>query len=81
MTRGGGGVQGNRGDGSGSTDPLLEMPEELSAVLTLKRGVQIRGGTKRGAGSSASTVSGVVVEQSTRKLTTPLLKRKRESIV
>ena len=71
--RGGGGG----GNSNGSSDPLLEIPEELSAVLTLKRGVQIRSGSKRGSSSS----NAAVVEQATRKATTPLLKRKRESIV
>ena len=33
---------------AGSTDPLLQIPDELSAVLTLKRGFQIR---RAGAGS------------------------------
>ena len=29
-------------NGEGSSDPLLQIPDELSAVLTLKRGVHIR---------------------------------------
>ena len=60
------------GGGVGSTDPLLQIPDELSAVLTLKRGVNLRSGLARSAGSAPPDKG---------KSRTPLLKRKRESIV
>ena len=57
---------------SGSTDPLLEIPSQL--LMTLKRGGSSGGGTRESPRSRnlAST------DNSNR---TPLLKRKRESIV
>ena len=48
----------------GSSDPLLQIPTQLSAVLTLKRGSPQ---TRRSPSNPLNT--------------TPLLKRKRESIV
>ena len=57
--------------GDGSSDPLLQIPDELSAVLTLKRGVHIKSGKQSVSGSGSEGKR------------TPLLqlKRKRESIV
>ena len=57
----------SRGCGNdGSSDPLLQIPTQLSAVLTMKRGSP----TSRRSQSKSSQIN-----------TTPLLKRKRESIV
>jgi len=64
LSRAGGGLE-----GSGSTDPLLQIPTQLSAVLTLKRHTQ--------AGQHAKPTD----SSSSNNLLTPLLKRKRESIV
>jgi len=60
----------------GSSDPLLQIPSELSAVLTLKRNGQRRGdGMVRTATAAAASTS-------PNALGTPsLLKKKRESIV
>lgn len=52
--------------GDGSSDPLLQIPSQLSAVLTLRRGSP--GHQLKAASADA-------------KIRTPLLKRKRESIV
>ena len=60
---------------SGSTDPLLQIPSQLSAVLTLKRGGS--GGTRESPRSRNLQVN-ASKDNSNR---TPLLKRKRESIV
>ena len=79
--------------GAGSTDPLLQIPDGLSAVLSLKRGVQNRsaasscpgnnlgGPSKKSISSTANSNSqGEVL--SSALLHTPLsLKKKRESIV
>ena len=80
---------------TGSTDPLLQIPHELSAVLTLKRGAQIRtsslssspspardlGGSTKGRASKTNTIPGEEITSSP-LLQTPLsLKKKRESIV
>ena len=56
------------GTGEGSTDPLLQIPTQLSAVLTLKR----QANAKQTDSSTGNGRSGSL---------TPLLKRKRESIV
>lgn len=56
----------SRGTGNdGSSDPLLQIPTQLSAVLTMKRG-----GSPKHRRSQSKQIN-----------TTPLLKRKRESIV
>ena len=83
--------------GSESTDPLLQIPNELSAVLTLKRGAQLRGSSitsspsparnlgnvvKRGNSSTKVGNSGEENNTSSPLLQTALsLKKKRESIV
>ena len=82
--------------GTGSTDPLLQIPHELSAVLTLKRGVQIRTSSLTSSPSPARNLAGSVKRASFSKTNanpgeesspsplhqTPLsLKKKRESIV
>ena len=81
--------------GTGSTDPLLQIPHELSAVLTLKRGVQIRTSSLTSSPSPARNLGGLVKRTSSKTnansredctssplLQTPLsLKKKRESIV
>lgn len=65
--------------GDGSTDPLLQIPTQLSAVLTLKRG------NNGGKTTTNSAVASSTAERSNggsrSGLSTPLLKRKRESIV
>ena len=76
-------MEGGFGEGgsSGSTDPLLQIPSQLSAVLTLKRG----GGPSSSASSNqskkAKSGSTLISHQSNDSNRTPLLKRKRESIV
>ena len=56
----------SRGSGNdGSSDPLLQIPTQLSAVLTMKRGSPQH---RRSQSKQINTTS-------------PLLKRKRESIV
>ena len=80
--------------GSGSTDPLLQIPHELSAVLTLKRGAQIRASSITSSPSPARNLGNVVKRGTPSKgnlrednpssplLQTALsLKKKRESIV
>ena len=64
--------------GEGSSDPLLQIPSELSAVLTLKRAIPspLTAGKTQLTGSP-STASRASSENNQ----TPLLKRKRESIV
>jgi hypothetical protein len=59
-----------------SSDPLLQIPSELSAVLTLKRGVHLMGPRRSPKQNSNSSDSAGVGGNRT-----PLLKRKRESIV
>ena len=59
------------GDG-GSTDPLLQIPTPLSAVLTLKRHSGHQANAKGQVETSYLKHNGSL---------TPLLKRKRESIV
>ena len=70
---------GDEDEGSGSTDPLLQIPTELSAVLTLKRGgaSSARGSTHSASSTFRPSTSG----NSSDKNTPNLLKRKRESIV
>ena len=46
--------------GSESTDPLLQIPNELSAVLTLKRGAQLRGSSITSSTSPARNLGNVV---------------------
>lgn len=73
-------------NGEGSTDPLLQIPQELSAVLTLKRGMHVhdsngrhgRDGNKIGSLPRGMKSSQEITLEPKR---TPLLKRKRESIV
>ena len=68
------------GGASGSTDPLLQIPSQLSAVLTLKRG----GGSSSSpsnAQSKKAKSGSTLICQSNDSNRTPLLKRKRESIV
>ena len=63
----------SRGSGDGgSTDPLLQIPTPLSAVLTLKRHSGHQANTKGQTETSSLQRNGSL---------TPLLKRKRESIV
>ena len=64
------------GSNGGSTDPLLQIPSQLSAVLTLKRG-----SSPGGRGSRTSQVKSTATPASADSNRTPLLKRKRESIV
>ena len=67
--------------GDGSTDPLLQIPTQLSAMLTLKR--QNNGSKSKQTAVSSSTPAGSTADvRSAVGATTPLLmKRKRESIV
>ena len=80
--------------GSGSTDPLLQIPHELSAVLTLKRGSQIRASSITSSPSPARNKGNIAKRASSSKSNpaedntcSPLLqtamslKKKRESIV
>ena len=83
--------------GSESTDPLLQIPNELSAVLTLKRGAHLRGSSitsspsparnlgnviKRGNSSTKNGHSGEENSTPSPLLQNALsLKKKRESIV
>jgi hypothetical protein len=80
--------------GTGSTDPLLQIPHELSAVLTLKRGSQIRASSITSSPSPARNKGNVVKRASSSKgnpaedntyspllQTAMSLKKKRESIV
>ena len=69
-------MDGGTFENSGSTDPLLQIPSQLSAVLTLKRGNSGSGGSPRSRNLQVKTSSST--DNSNR---TPLLKRKRESIV
>ena len=69
-------MDGGTFENSGSTDPLLQIPSQLSAVLTLKRGNSGSGGRPRSRNLQVKTSSST--DNSNR---TPLLKRKRESIV
>ena len=59
------------GTGEGSTDPLLQIPTQLSAVLTLKRQT----------GNAKQTADSSLTGNGRSGSLTPLLKRKRESIV
>jgi hypothetical protein len=62
----------------GSSDPLLQIPSELSAVLTLKRGgANGKGGGRHVVSAGRNTVSA----DNGQCQRTPLLKKKRESIV
>ena len=61
---------------SGSTDPLLQIPSQLSAVLTLKRG-----GSSSGGGGTRESPRSRNLASTDNSNRTPLLKRKRESIV
>ena len=68
----------------GSTDPLLQIPTELSAVLTLKRnGQQITttSSTFRPQGAAGSGAGAADADKKPGSKTPLLLKRKRESIV
>ena len=82
--------------GTGSTDPLLQIPHELSAVLTLKRGAQIRATSiasspsplrnsgnqaKKGLSSKGNLNSGEDEKSSSVLQAALSLKKKRESIV
>ena len=71
-------MDGGTFENSGSTDPLLQIPSQLSAVLTLKRGNSGGGGTRESPRSRNLQVKTSSTDNSNR---TPLLKRKRESIV
>ena len=71
-------MDGGTFENSGSTDPLLQIPSQLSAVLTLKRGNNGGGGTRESPRSRNLQVKTSSTDNSNR---TPLLKRKRESIV
>ncbi len=66
------------------------LPEELSAVLTLKRGVHLQAALSRSGRSHNSNTTNTTMAATTTTTTTqhhpeqqrtPLLKRKRESIV
>ena len=73
--------------GSGSTDPLLQIPTEISAVLTLKRGGTSGPAMPGAAITTSSTFRPAAAgnaknSPSSGGSRTPLLlKRKRESIV
>ena len=82
--------------GTGSTDPLLQIPNELSAVLTLNRGSHVRASSITSSPSPARNLVNVVKRGPMNKgnaaagddgtpaslLQTALsLKKKRESIV
>merc|ERR1719510_1138539 len=62
-------MDGGTFENSGSTDPLLQIPSQLSAVLTLKRGNSGSGGSPRSRNLQVKTSSST--DNSNR---TPLLK-------
>ena len=72
-------MDGGTFENSGSTDPLLQIPSQLSAVLTLKRGNSGGGGTRESPRSRNLQVKTSSATDNSNR--TPLLKRKRESIV